>query len=691
MGIGQSRRRSPLLPLIAAAALATAASAQAGGSGTATVAGAFTVERPTLLSLGFEWRIAGDANRNAEVAVSYRRRGEQAWHDGLPLLRMGGELVQGPKPEYGDLHYYDYTVPNMFAGSVLGLAPDTDYECRFVLTDPDGVSGTAEQRVTVHTRREPRPAAGGRVYHVYPFGYAGRMQQPAFTGLMTAYYLGSDESDHSNVFGPRVQPGDTILVHAGVYKDKRFIYGGIVGTMKDPAYGTPFDGTYYLTASGTPDKPIVIKGAGDGEVVLDGDGAHNLFNLEAANYHLFEGITVRNTNVAFLLGIKSIVGASGFTLRHSRVYDVGRVVQDDWAGSKDFYIADNVFIGRHDATRMTSWIHDEVWAKWGDYPALTTSEYAVKVYGGGHVIARNYVANFHDAIDVATFGVPPDDPDRQASSIDIYLNDMFNQADNCVELDGGVHNVRAFDNRCVNASNLAYSTQPIFGGPAYIYRNLLYNAPSTGALKLLDNPSGVLVYQNTFVGLAGALGPLSNVHFRNNLFVADGWRKPLFEVRTFTNYSSSDHNGFGPSVGAPANFGWSSPDFAVQADYAAPLVRRSYASLPDYQKATGQDRHSVIVSLADFRRVPPVDPADPRILYDPDGMDFRLKRGSAAIDRGVRLPGINDGFTGRAPDLGAYEMGTPVPHYGPDRWPLGQPEQGPRSVLGPREASNGAQ
>jgi hypothetical protein len=28
------------------------------------------------------------------------------------------------------------------------------------------------------------------------------------------------------------------------------------------------------------------------------------------------------------------------------------------------------------------------------------------------------------------------------------------------------------------------------------------------------------------------------------------------------------------------------------------------------------------------------------------------------------LPNVNDGFTGKAPDLGAYESGVPVPHYG---------------------------
>jgi hypothetical protein len=35
------------------------------------------------------------------------------------------------------------------------------------------------------------------------------------------------------------------------------------------------------------------------------------------------------------------------------------------------------------------------------------------------------------------------------------------------------------------------------------------------------------------------------------------------------------------------------------------------------------------------------------------------------VDAGVRLTGVNDDFTGRAPDLGALEVGRPVPHYGP--------------------------
>jgi len=661
-----------------------------------TVPGALTVEPPTLVSLGFEWRITGDDNRNARVDVTFRKKGELQWRKGLPLLRLQREQVPGGTPRDGAGHYFTYVAPNMFAGSLLNLEPDTEYECHFVLFDPDGVKGKKERTVTVRTRKEPMPAEGGRVYHVYPFGYKGPKQQPSFTGLLAAYYMGADESDHSNVFPPRVQPGDVILVHAGLYKDNRFVYSGFDRTIA--AYGTPFDGTYYLTASGTPDKPIVIKGAGDGEVIFDGDGCQNLFNLMAANYNYFEGITVRNTNVAFLLGLKNITGSSGFTLKHSRVYDVGRVVQDEWSGSKNFYIADNVFIGRHDPNKLQSWWTPAVWAKFPGYPAPITSEYAIKIYGQGHVVAYNYVANWHDGIDIATYGdpdgTPKESPDRVPVSIDFYNNDIYNMADNCIEADGGAHNIRVFRNRCFNSAGGALSAQPTFGGPLYFFQNLIYNTTTGGPLKLIDTPAGVLIHQNTLVGQGRLMGPASNIHFLNNLILGDGWADPVLNLRTYTNYSSSDYNGFYPNPGAANSFEWTSPDFGTLSDYAGKLVTRNFKTLKEYQDATKQDLHSVEVDYRIFAKVEPPDKSDPQRLYNPEDFYFQLQPvlggfeigqfANPAIDTGVLLPTINDDFTGKAPDLGAYELGRPLPHYGPRVWPVGQPDaSAPRSVRGP--------
>src|SRR5207344_865463 len=96
-----------------------------------TVAGEPLVEPPTLISLGFEWPIQGDDNRNAAATIEYRRKGESTWKRGLDLLRLQGEetFLRGA---------LDYTAPNMFSGSLFDLQEDSDYEIRLTLTDPDG-------------------------------------------------------------------------------------------------------------------------------------------------------------------------------------------------------------------------------------------------------------------------------------------------------------------------------------------------------------------------------------------------------------------------------------------------------------------------------------------------------------------------------------------------------------------------
>ena len=628
----------------------------------------FIAEPPTLISLGFEWRVDGDDNRNAVVAVSYRKKGDTAWKEGLPMLRIGNERINE--------NALQYIVPNGFAGSIFELTPDTEYECRFVLSDPDGVDGKPENIVTVRTRFEPKPATGGAVYHVYPPGYNGERQQPAFNGLLAAYFTGSSHSDNFNTFPPRVKPGDVILVHAGLYKDDRYRYGGGQGTVSS--------GTYFLTQNGTPDKPIVIKGAGDGEAIFDGDGAYNLFNVMAANYNYFEAITVRNTDLAFQGGLKNIAGSSGLTIKKVRFENVGRAIYTDWSGSKDYYIADNTMLGRFSPNYLMGFT-GTTWQNLPEFNPKLVSEYAVKVYGSGHVVAYNAIANFHDGVDVATYGNPDGSPnpirDRMPVSIDFYGNDISNVEDNCLEADGGAHNIRIFRNRCFNMGHRALSVQPVFGGPVYFIRNIVYHAPEGGAVKFTASSAGLVVYHNTFIApVKPMLLAASNVHYRNNLVLGKSESLETFAVETNTNYSSSDYNGFRPNEGAMFSFEWSTPPLTMRTNFpgeagklstqqqsqleAQARERRRYKTLKEYSDATGQDKHSVLVDYDAFVKVAPPGP-DPRTLYKPADFDFQLRPGSVAVDAGVRLPGVNDDFTGRAPDLGAYEVGRPVPHYGP--------------------------
>ena len=499
------------------------------------------------------------------MEVAYRRQGETEWSPALPLLRLQGERIFVG-------NQFDVVVPNLFAGSILDLDPDTAYEAQFVMTDPDGGIGEAGRSVTVRTRAEPVPYAEGRVFHVYPHGFEGEK-------------------------------------------------------------------------------------------------------------------------------IESIAGAKGLTVKHSRFEDVGVGVFTNYSGSSNFYVADNRFHGRNDPERLIGWSDAPLWGRFDGvdgqvHPPVMASYVAVKLYGPGHVVAHNYIADFHDGINVETYGNPdgsvasgpgmPDGPryppreyrDRRPVAIDFYNNIITNSHDNPIETDGSLHNVRVLRNLFINHPSHAFCSQPVLGGPVYWIRNIGYNLP--GGSTRFFGAAGVVFYNNTI--LSETTGTTSNRHWRNNLILgqnaAPDFRRlhpNLFGITTFTNYTSSDYNGFGPAPDTAMPFRWESPPFDAAADFRAPdhapaLELREFATLEEYSAATGQDRNSVEVGYDVFVNVPALDARDVSTLqavYDADDLDFRLRPGSAAVDRGMVLPTVTDGFTGSAPDLGALEVGVAAPHYGP--------------------------
>ena len=623
-----------------------------------TQVGRFVVEHPTLLNLGFEWQIRGDANRDATVTVQYRKVNDIEWRPALPLVRIGGEKI------YREREHLDYTVPDGFAGSILNLQPGTEYECRFELTDPDGAVGETSQTVRVTTRSEPQPDKDGLTRHVYPVDYEGVRQEPSFTSLMQAYY-GAGLGDWNAVWERKAQPGDTILMHAGLYQSDRLNY-------VDPQM-TPFDGTMSLTLKATPEKPITIKSAGDGEVIFDGAGNHRLFDVMASKYHIFDGLTIRDTDVAIFAGQKEVLGAVGLTVKNCRFENVGFGVWTEYAGSSDFYLADNLFLGRDDRFRLIGWT-GPLWASAGPYGShQLTSYYAIKVYGPGHVIAHNAIAYFHDGIGISTYGTPPEDPDQRASSIDIYNNDLHMFNDDFVETDGGVHNIRVMNNRGINAAHGGYTAQPIFGGPAYFIGNLLYHVPSGVAFKFSAKPAGLFVYHNTIIGEQTIRDPSSNMHFRNNLFL--GRDTPDRGIMTWANATdtfSSDYNGFRPNNGVAEQYTWLGPGAGQRLYEPAAGDWKTFANIADFRTATGQETHGIEVDFDDFEELAPPDPSKRHAVYHAMDLNFRLKPGSKAVDAGVVIPTVNDGFAGRAPDLGALEVNAPEPTYGP-RWLKGQP------------------
>jgi hypothetical protein len=318
------------------------------------------------------------------------------------------------------------------------------------------------------------------------------------------------------------------------------------------------------------------------------------------------------------------------------------------------------------------------WQKLPEFNPQLLSEYAVKVYGSGHVVAYNSIANFHDGVDVATYGNPDGSPrparDRLPVSIDFYGNDISNVEDNCLEADGGAHNIRIFRNRCFNHGHRALSVQPAFGGPVYFIRNVVYHAPEGGAVKFTASSSGIMVWHNTLIApVKPMLLAASNVHYRNNLILGKSETLETFAVETNTNYSSSDYNGFRPNDGAGV---------LVRVEYAAKVDAREFSwgtascrrrSRASSKRPTRERRQVQDVEGVQHGHRPghpqrarwttdvfvKVAPArtGPAHALQAGGFRFQLRPGSVAVDAGVRLTGINDDFTGKAPDLGAYEVG----------------------------------
>jgi hypothetical protein len=706
-------------PLLLLGIARPAAASKAAAANNAITPGELFVEPTTLINAGFEWYVDGDDNHNATVTVYYRpAHGNFPWMQGMNLIRIQNELAVNQP-------YYTYVAPNMFAGSIFDLQPDTEYEAQFTMADPNGVHGNAVQTVTFRTQAEPVPYTGSdaHTYHVYPTGtdLAAVPTAPnAYPGLLGAYYNCQVEDDWNKMCQVRVVAGDTIIMHAGTYSDDRYHYSGtlngLTGTKFTGGQGTDFDGTYYLRAKGTKKKPIVIKAAGDGPVIIDGLGAHVLFDVEATDYNYFEGITFQNADVAILAGTKYKGGATGLTVKHSIFKNIAAGVWTEWAKSKWFYIADNFFYGRNETTFQTAWGGANFATLWTEHlpnkgcevtpittPACATYQapniayFATKTYGSGHTVAYNYAAYFHDGFDNDTHepeGYPcadcgPSNMPRELMSVsnDTYNNDIFDMSDNCGEQDGALHNARWMRNRCLNTGEQGTSNQPTFAGPQYYIRNVLYNT-FTDSIKW-NKPQGVIYLNNTFTNRASGSGG-ANIQFLNNLILDPVPGNAVLSVGMYTNYSVLDYNGYAPTPATgesplPPQFSYTSPaDPSVLADFSSqnaggtPLVTKTYGSLAEYQAGTGQDKHSVQIDWTDFvNAVAPAEVSDPERLYSwgttnagftfPVLIDLTLRRGSKAIDKGVFIPNVTDEFTGKKPDLGAYEFGLPVPQYGP-RW-----------------------
>jgi hypothetical protein len=87
----------------------------------------------------------------------------------------------------------------------------------------------------------------------------------------------------------------------------------------------------------------------------------------------------------------------------------------------------------------------------------------------------------------------------------------------------------------------------------------------------------------------------------------------------------------------------------------------TWTSFADLQANSPYEHHGRLLNGLPFETALTI-PASYTTLVPP--LDARLRAATNAIDTGVALPNINDGWVGAAPDLGAIERGGTVPTYG---------------------------
>ncbi len=554
------------------------------------------VDRPTIHTLGVQVLTSDDDNLNATMTVRYRKKGESAYLPAPSLFRV--------LPDTVPMH----TLPKQHAGSIFDLSPGTTYEIEIHIKDPDGLDEVRTVEAT--TRAYPKDPAAPNAVAVN--------DKAALTSALAA-----------------AKAGDVITLANGTYA-----------------------GTFSINASGTADKPIVIRGESAAGVILDGESCTGCNVLEVYGSHVHvERLTITHAERA----MRFYGATTGGSARHLVIRDVVHGIGSSAEAKTDFTICDNDIEGR----LVWPWVFaGDATSHWDDR--------GVSINGEGHVICHNRMKGFGDPVVNKIRGV---------RAWDVHGNDIYDAFDG-TELDESEGNARLFRNRWTNVM-APISIQPSLGGPLYVLRNVVLNCGDEPIkLKSLggtDEPSGVLIHHNTFVSSRMALNlqtPITQRNFviTNNLFVGP---KTLAGARTAEwtakiERGRFDRNGWFPNggfwLGVANGANLLYPDFAAMK--AAGIVEKDGTLLGEPIFANGV-----------------VGPASSQASFA--AQSVVLADGSNAIDAAEPIDGINDGWLGQGPDLGAIEKGCAEPHYGPRA--AGQDEViAPiRCTLAPPGASDG--
>lgn len=389
-----------------------------------------------------------------------------------------------------------------------------------------------------------------------------------------------------------------------------------------------YRGPFTISRSGTADNPILLRGAGSAQVFIDATGAS--YGLTLSGSHVFvEGITVSGSDWGVRLS-----GAENLVVRRTRITAVNKGIDGRNGSHRNYTICDNVLEGKF---------------VWPNVSSSTWDQEGIVVTGQGHVVCHNTLSGFGDALGISQNTSLPN------AAIDFFGNEVLWTGDDGLEIDYGHRNIRVFDNRITN-SGMGVSVQPSWGGPIYIMRNVFVNQAHS-PYKFNNDPTGILVYNNTSIR---STGPGS---FGGSAWPQLGYRQADGDWSYVANFRFINNLVVGATT--PANF--TSDIILGEIDYngwfpnGTFVLFQTYTNLADVKARSPFEAHGLILSAQTFPSLAAPGPDYTTYLAP---ANVTLSAGSNAVNAGVTLVNINDGFLGSAPDLGAWELGKPMPVYG---------------------------
>jgi hypothetical protein len=551
--------------------------------------------------------------------------------------------VKGPQDaDFYQVHDFVRYDQHGFASSLFDLQLGTSYDLRITLFDPDGIVGTNPVTAQVRTRAEFSLPSPARVLYVSPGG-----RDTASAGFTRA-----DPYATIGYALTQAQGGDEIKVLPGQY-------GAVSVSALRPAAESPI----VVRADDATNRPVI-----------DGSGAGTALNVQNSANLVFDGLEIRNGG-----GDGSGVGvrlnaSAGIVVQNSYIHDNGRHNVLVTRGSsypggatsggyhliQDNVIADTAFTACSNSSNSACPGQTYYGIQQDNNPGAGTVVRRNTIYG--HVDNTHVCGNEAEGRDLAenvnvlaiTGGTWTN------HNLDFYDNYLYASRDDHIELDGICVNARVFRNTFGNASNTAqdaqnaFSISPAMPGPYFVLRNLITGNWGEAAIKMNTGGNGSIPIRNiyfyhntvarsnngTLLNLWYAVPgdhnvPVKNIRFRNNVF----WAKSGGNAMNCNN-RGVEHPAFNYDL-------WYTTTTGNVFCWWDGSTTRTYSTFAQFQAGTGQELQGLFT--------------DPGL-----GSDLRPSSiQSGVVDRGVRIPGINDRYAGSAPDLGAYEVGDPAFHGTP--------------------------